>query len=410
MEPKNPSVVVYRAPAALTFYPGNARTHSEEQVAQIAASIEEFGFCNPVLVDGEDGVIAGHGRLLAAMSLGLSEVPCIRLGHLSDVQKRALVIADNRLALSAGWDLDMLAFELAQLSSDGFDLALTGFDLDEIDALLQRATGTAGLTDEDEVPQVERGPAVTLPGNVWLMGAHRLMCGSCADADAVGELMQSDRADLCLSDPPYGLDKSAGSGKNDYVGYVDTRENLEQLAAEWLPIARSVSPVVVFSCGVTNQWIYPEPNWVMCWFYAGGPARSPWGFNCWQPFLCYGNEPGLAAGKGARPDAVDLNIAAHESELDHPCPKPVKLWEWFIERLVFKPAAVIYEPFCGSGTALIAAENERHAVRAMELTPHYVDVAVRRWQAYTGNEARLDGDGRSFDELAAERVAEEVVP
>lgn len=396
--------ILYRAVTDLIPYARNARTHSDAQVLQIAASIREFGFTNPILVDADGGIIAGHGRVMAARKLGLQQVPTIELRHLTDAQRRAYVLADNKLALNAGWDPELLKLEIADLQADGFDLALTGFDGDELATLL--ADPTEGLTDPDETPAVQ-AKAVTEPGDVWVLGRHRLVCGSCTDMVAVDAAMNGDTADLCLTDPPYGLGKGKESGKNDYAEYEDTRDNLINLAKDWLPIARTVAKVVVFSPGVTNQWLYPEPNWVMCWFYGGGQLRSPWGFNCWQPFLCYGKEPGLAAGRGARPDAIDMNTPANAADINHPCPKPVKLWEWFLERLVFVENAILFEPFSGSGTTIMAAERKNISVRAVELTPVYVDVAVRRWQQFTGKAAVLESDGRTFAEVEAGRAPQE---
>ncbi len=188
---------------ALVPYARNARTHSPAQVAQIAASIREFGFTNPVLIDGQRGVIAGHGRLLAARQLGMDTVPTIELAHLTEAQKRAYVLADNRLALSAGWDDEMLRLELGDLRTEGFDLALTGFDIGEIEALF--ATPTAGLTDPDEVPPVPEVP-VTRSGDIWVLGRHRLICGDSTDATVVEQVLDGVRPHLMATDPPYGVD------------------------------------------------------------------------------------------------------------------------------------------------------------------------------------------------------------
>ena len=374
-------------------YAMNSRTHSEEQVAQIAASIREFGFTNPVLIDKANNLIAGHGRVLAARKLKMDVVPAIIVTGLDENRRRALVIADNQLALNAEWDEEKLVAELQSMSVDM--QKLTGFSEDELLAMLKPAE-IEGLTDEDAVPEAPADPVSRL-GDVWLLGRHRLVCGDCTDADAVELALQGRTADICLTDPPYGLDEKKKSGKNDYGVYKDTLENLISLASGWLPIAREKSAAVVFSPGVTRQWIYPEPNWVICWFYGGGQLRSPWGFNCWQPFLCYGKDPSLKLGKGARPDAVNLNVPANV-DIDHHCPKPVKLWQWFLERLTFSPDAVIYEPFSGSGTTIIAAEQNGLAVAAIELDPAYVDVAVKRWQDFTGETAFLEGEGRTFDD------------
>ena len=382
-------------------YARNSRTHSDAQVAQIAASIKEFGFTNPVLIDADGGIIAGHGRVMAARKLAMDKVQCIRLAHLTEAQRRAYVIADNKLALNAGWDEKMLALEFKDLQAMDFDIELTGFGLGDIDELLAELDATPeGATAADDTPPVQ-AEAITKPGDVWLLGKHRIMCGDSTDADSVALLMNGDKADLCLTDPPYGLGGEKESGKNSYDIYQDSRENLITLAAGWLPIARKISNAVVFSPGVTNAWLYPEPNWVMCWFYGGGPLISSWGFNCWQPFLCYGKDPSLATGNGGRPDAVNLNTPANAGDLDHPCPKPVKLWEWFIGRLSFKSGEIFYEPFSGSGTTIIAAEQTGRRCYAMELSPNYVDVAVRRWQQFTGKRATLEATGAAFPDTVA---------
>ena len=186
-------------------YARNSRTHSDAQVAQIAASMREFGFTNPVLIDADGGIIAGHGRVMAARQLGLADVPCIRLGHLTDAQKRAYVIADNRLALNAGWDDAMLALELRDLMDAGYDVGLTGFELGEIDELLATLDATPeGQTDPDATPPVQ-SEAITRPGDVWVLGRHRIMCGDSTDAGSVALLMGGGVADLLVSDPPYGI-------------------------------------------------------------------------------------------------------------------------------------------------------------------------------------------------------------
>ena len=388
--------------ASLVPYARNARTHSPEQIEQIAASIGEFGFTNPVLVDADGGIIAGHGRVMAAGLLDMAKVPCIRLAHLTDAQRRAYVIADNQIALNAGWNEELLREELLALAGVGFDTELLGFSAEQMAGIMDPPRSAGGLTDPEVVPPAQ-AQAISQVGDIWLLGDHRLLCGDCTDREAVRLLMQGDRADLCLTDPPYGLGAKKASGKNDYAEYIDSRENLIELAKRWLPIAREVSEAVVFSPGVTNQWLYPEPAWVLCWFYGGGQLRSSWGFNCWQPFLCYakddpiascwqpflayGKDPSLASGNGGRPDAVNMNTPANSADVDHPCPKPVALWDWMLKRLVFKHGAVLFEPFNGGGTTIIAAEQAGHRVCAMELTPKYVDVAIRRWQNFTGQRA-----------------------
>lgn len=219
-----------RAVAELIPYARNARTHSDAQVAQIAASIREFGFTNPLLVDAERNVIAGHGRLLAARKLGLTEVPTLELAHLSEAQRRAYVIADNRLALSAGWDDDLLRLELGELQADGFDLALTGFDLDEITGLL--AEPSTGLTDPDDVPAAPEVPVSRL-GDLWLLGRHRLLCGDSTDPATVERVLAGVRPHLMVTDPPYGVEydpawrNRAGLGSTQRVGKVENDDRAD---------------------------------------------------------------------------------------------------------------------------------------------------------------------------------------
>lgn len=374
-------------------YSRNARTHSDAQVAQIAASIREFGFTNPILVDGEHGVIAGHGRLLAARKLGLTEVPTIELAHLSDAQRRAYILADNRLALSAGWDDDMLKIELGELKIEGFDLTLTGFDDNEIAALLN--DGEEGLTDPDDVPEAPINP-VSVLGDVWILGRHRLACGSCTDVGLVERIMGGRQADICLTDPPYGLGDS-NSEKNDYAEYKDTAEGLVDLIAEFLPLAQSIAPVIVLTPGVANVHRYPKPNWIMAWFTPAGVGSGPWGFCCWQPILCFGKDPKLSKGKGRHPDALVHTESGEKN--GHPCAKPIKFWSWLMER-TSEPGALIYEPFSGSGTTLMAAEMTGRNCNAIELSPIYVDIAVKRWEEFTGKKAVNESDGRTFSEVS----------
>jgi hypothetical protein len=385
--------ITYLPASDLVPYANNARTHTDEQIAQIAASIREFGFTNPLLVDEKNSIIAGHGRLMASRMLKIDAVPTIILGGLTDAQKKALVIADNKLALNAGWDTELLKVEIGGLEDMGFDLSLTGFGEDELALFFN--DGTEGLTDPDDVPEAPVDP-ISVMGDVWVLGQHRLMCGDSGSQSDVEKLLEGNRASVTLTDPPYGLGSDIASKKNNYQEFNDTRENVVELAQRWLPLAIKQSDAVVFSPGVTNQWIYPEPSWVICWFYGGGQLRSSWGFNCWQPFLCYGKDPSLSSGNGGRPDAVNLNVPANSADIDHPCPKPVALWLWLMERLCFSKTDTIYDPFSGSGTTLIAGEKKNIAVKAMEITPYYVDVAINRWQDFTGLQAVHAESGEVF--------------
>jgi DNA modification methylase len=227
--------IIQRKTADLIPYANNARTHSEQQVLQIAASIKEFGFNSAVLVDGENGIIAGHGRVLAAKKLGLDEVPIIELKHLTKTQKKAYILADNRLALNSGWDNDLLALELGELSDDGFDLDLLGFDDTEL-SLLDEVEQTEGLTDEDATPNVPIEP-VTKLGDVWLCGNHRVMCGDSTSIDAVNKLMDGNKADMVFTDPPYGMKKENEGVLNDNLNYDD----LLDFNREWIPLSFAVT-------------------------------------------------------------------------------------------------------------------------------------------------------------------------
>ena len=392
-----PADAVERRPvAALVPYARNARTHSDAQVAQIAASIREWGWTTPVLVDEAGGIIAGHGRVMAARTLGIADVPVMVARGWSDAQKKAYVLADNKLALNAGWDEALLRVELEDLKFEGFDLGLTGFADLELAALL--AETTEGLTDPDDVPDAPVEP-VTAPGDVWVLGRHRIVCGDSTIADCVAVALNGVKPRLCLTDPPYGIGDTK-SEKNDYVEYDDTRHNLISTVGGFLPLAQAECSVVVVTPGNGNTSLYPTPTWTMAWFTPAGVGRGPWGFCCWQPILCYGKDPKLALGKGCHPDAI---VHTESSEdFGHPCSKPIKFWCWLMER-TSEQADVIYEPFSGSGTTIIAAEMTGRACHAIELSPAYVDVAVKRWQAFTGQVATLEGDGRSFTEVEHER-------
>lgn len=400
------------APDQLLANPQNWRRHPKEQLQALEGMLDAVGWVQRVIVNRTTGhLVDGHARVELALKRDEPQVPVLYV-ELSADEERVVLAALDPIGGLASTDQAMLDELLNGVESgnDALDWMLASLRTDQ----------TPEKKPEAALPEIVETPPVSRRGDVWLLGEHRLMCGSCTDEEAVAHLLRGEQADLCLTDPPYGLGDRKASGKNDYIEYVDSRENLVQLAREWLPIARKVSRVVVFSPGVTNQWLYPEPAWVMCWFYGGGQLRSSWGFNCWQPFLfygaeswgvsawepflAYGKDPSLAAGMGGRPDAVNLNTPANAADIDHPCPKPVALWDWMIGRLVFKPKATFYEPFSGSGTTLIAAEPFGHKVRAMELTAKYVDVAVQRWQNFTGQKATLEGDGRTFAEVEAERL------
>jgi hypothetical protein len=373
----------------LVPWPRNPRQIRKDQAKRLRESFEQFGQVETIAIGPGCEVYNGHQRLAVLMEqhgAGYEVEVRVSSRPLSEKEREKLTVFLHEGA-AGEWNMDELAnWDLGDLADWGFDLDARGLEL-PVD---EPPDEPGAQVDKAEELRAKWGVE---PGQLWQLGEHRLICGDCTDAAVVARLMGGEKAAICLTDPPYGLGEGKASGKNNYDQYEDTRENLIELAAGWLPIAREISKVVVFSPGVTNAWIYPEADWIMCWFYGGGQLRSSWGFNCWQPFLCYGKDPSLAAGRGGRPDAVDMNTPANAKDIDHPCPKPVKLWEWFIERLSFGDGDVFYEPFCGSGTTIIACENLKRKCRAIELDPKYVAVALERWATMTHREPKLvEGD------------------
>lgn len=417
--PWMPSSVALRAVESLIPYARNARTHSAAQVAQIAASIREFGWTNPVLVAADGTIIAGHGRVLAARQLGLVEVPTIELGHLSETQRRALVLADNQLALTAGWDDEMLATELRALLDDGFALPLLGFDDDVVAGLL--AEPTEGLTDPDDTPDVQ-AQAIAVLGDVWLLGSHRLVCGDSTDADTVAKCLGAVKPHLMVTDPPYGVEYDAtwrgkaghaSLGKNR-TGIVEHDDRADWRDA-WALFPGSIAYVwhgglmagivaeSLTSCdfALRSQIIWNKTVMAM--------GRGDYH---WKHEPCWYAVRGTGAWAGDRrqttvwdfPSPLHIMSGSKEVKTPHPTQKPVECMKRPIENNS-SPGQAVYEPFSGSGTTIIAGEMTARSVHAIELNPAYVDVAIRRWQAFTGKQATLEGDGRTFDELAAERTA-----
>ena len=369
-------------------YVNNARTHNEEQVIQIAASIKEFGFTNPVLIDGDNGIIAGHGRLMAAKKLGLEEVPTIELSHLSEAQRKAYILADNKLALNSGWDNDLLAIEFAELGALGFDLELTGFTLDEIDALTPEEI-PLGLTDEDSVPELPEEP-VTKLGDVWLCGNHRVMCGDSTSIDAVEKLMDGTYPDLVHTDPPYGMNAVTKSGvlsknyKTDIIGddNPDIAKDAFQLIIGLYPEAKQIWWGANYYCSVL-----PDSECWLVWDKNNGQSDQTDCELAWANF---------------RSVVRQFTQASEKTNRVHPTQKPVSLMEWIIKR--FKLSSnTIADYFGGSGSTLIAAEKNGLQCFIMEFDPKYCDVIVKRWQEFTGKEATLESTGETFGVINGSR-------
>ena len=347
--------------------PNNPRVIKDDKFKKLVQSIKELpemAEVRPVVVNTDMVVLGGNMRLKAMREAGWKDVP-IQVVDWDEDKQRQFIIKDN---VSGGeWDWEMLANEWDADELQEWGLDLPDMKVEELEA----------EEDDFDVPEGGIETDIVL-GDLFEIGQHRLLCGDSTDSDQVAKLMNGEKADCCLTDPPYGLGEKKKSGKNDYSAFEDTLENVKSMAVLWLPLAIKYSKFVVFSPGVTRQWIYPEPNWVICWFYGGGQLRSSWGFNCWQPFLCYGKDPSLAQGKGARPDAVDMNTPSNSGDINHPCPKPIKLWEWLFNRLSFTDRELFYEPFSGSGTTHIVAHQLNRKCYGMELDPKYCQVIVDR--------------------------------
>jgi len=408
--------------ASLIPYARNSRTHSDAQVAKIAASIREFGFLNPIIVDGDSGIIAGHGRLMAAHKLGLDEVPTVQAAHLTEAQKRAYVIADNRLALDAGWDIDMLKVELADLNLADFDLSLTGFDADELANFL--AEPTEGLTDDDAVPDVPAVP-VTVEGDVWLLGRHRLMCGDSTSIDAVERLMAGQKADMVFTSPPYNADAKAGQGdifnKKKSVklyadGYSDKLPSQEYVdfAASVLEICFAVTDGFIFwnvSYNAKSRFEYIQqisnrlPYLVeqVCWKKSSTIPFKGSLMRDWEPIYVFSTNKQPVAVKEVTSNFWQVSNTGAQAE-NHKACFPVELPQRGIG-IVAKNTGVVFEPFGGSGSTLIACEKTDRDCYMMELDPKYCDVIITRWQDFTGQTATLESTGQAFGELKAERVA-----
>jgi DNA modification methylase len=407
--------IAWRSLGDLIPYARNPRTHSDAQVAQIAASIREFGWTNPVLVDGENGIIAGHGRVMAARKLGLERVPVIELAHMSEAQKRAYVLADNQLALNAGWDDELLRLELADLSEVGFDLGLIGFGEGELERLL--AGGKEGLTEDDEAPALPE-QAVTQPGDVWVLGEHRVLCGDATVLADVERVLGGQLADMTFTDPPYNVDyanspKDRLRGKHRPILNDDLGSGFEAFLLDACTNILSVTKGGTYICMSSS-----ELHTLQRAFTAAGGK--------WSTFVIWAKhtftlgradyqrqyEPilyGWPAGHerywcGAR-DQGDVWFIDKPARNDlHPTMKPVALVERAI-RNSSKSRDIVLDSFGGSGSTLIACEKAGRQARLVELDPKYCDVIAQRWQDWAGAEAVLDGGDQTFGEIAGSREA-----
>lgn len=397
------SEIVYRATSALIPYARNSRTHSQQQTQQIASSIKEFGFTNPILIDESNGIIAGHGRVLAAQLLGMEEIPCIILAGMSEAKKRAYVIADNKLALNAGWNEEMLRLEFQDLNEMGFDLDLTGFSAEEIDKLMPKQV--EGLTDEDAVPEVPAEP-VTVLGDIWILGDHRLMCGDSTSIDAVEKLMDGQKADMWLTDPPYNVAYEGSKGlkiQNDNMGDDDFRQFLRDcyVAADTV-----MKPGAVFyiwhsdSEGYNFRGAAKDAGWIVrqCLIWKKSSLVMGRQDYHWKHEPClYGWKDGsghLWAADRKQTTVLEFDKPSRNGE--HPTMKPVELFAYQMMNNT-KCQDIVLDSFGGSGTTAIAAEKNGRRAFMMELDPKYCDVIIKRWQEFTGKQAVHAETGEVFD-------------
>ena len=401
----------YKPLEMLIPYARNARQHSDAQVAQIAASIREFGWAAPIIVDAQSNVIAGHGRLLAARKLGLAEVPVVSMDHLSDTQRRALILADNKIAENATWDEAVLGVELAALSEAGFELGLTGFSQDEWERLIEGdLSDEKGLTDEDAVPEVSEH-AVTKPGDIWILGDHKLLCGDATKADDFKALLGDELVDMTFTDPPYNVnyantakDKMRGKNRpimNDNLGegfgsfLFDACDNILARTKGAVYIAMSSSELDTLqgafraAGGKWSTFII----WAKNTFTLGRADYQ----RQYEPIL-YGWRDGTDHyWCGARDQGDVWHINKPQKNDLHPTMKPVELVERAV-RNSSKTRDLVLDPFGGSGSTLIACEKSGRRARLIELDPKYVDVIVKRWEAFSGCKAVLNDGQRVFGE------------
>ena len=384
--------------ADLIPYLNNSRTHTEEQINQVAASIKEFGFTNPVLIDDDNGIIAGHGRVMAAQKLNINDVPCIVLSGLTKAQKKAYVIADNQLALNSGWDLDMLKLEVESLKELEFDIDLLGFDDDFLDDLMP-IEESEGLTDENNVPEPPETP-VSVLGDIWQLGDHRLMCGDSTSIDAVNRLMGGEKVHMIFTDPPYNVAFNGRSGKHDVI----KNDNLSDSE-----FGRFIDDVIQTIKAINPKAYYIWCNWDFYGVLQGKldyKSCIVWAKNVFGMGNGYRHQHEFCLFNGK----IDENIK-NESDLwnekkdhgyVHPTQKPVGLSVRAFGNHI--KLTNVLDLFGGSGSTLIGAEQTRRKAFLMELDEKYVDVIIKRWQEYTGKKAVHIESGKTYLELKQERV------
>lgn len=362
--------IKFISPLKLKPYETNPRLN-EKAVDQCAASITAFGFANPISVDKDLVVICGHTRLKASLKLELETVPVIILSDLTPEKVLAYRLADNKVSELSEWDEDMLALELEKI--DDLDMSIFGFEFKE----------EKKPVDPDLIAKPPKKP-VTKIGDIWTLGKHRLLCGDSTSEKDFLKLTDGVSPDLCFTDPPYGVGL-------EYDTHEDSQDGLKKLIDGFFPIVKKYCRTIAITPGTRNVFLYERPDWILCWFTGSGVAWTAYGFSCWQPFLLYGKDPKLSDGEGSHPDGFQLLPSGTDNEqknaLDHSCPKPFSVWLRFLERFTTKKTKTIYDPFTGSGTSIVCAEELGLQSFGMEISPNYCDVIVDRWQRFTGKKA-----------------------
>lgn len=387
--------IIYKKVQDLIPYVNNSRTHSEEQVNQICASINEFGFTNPLLIDEKDSIIAGHGRLMASKKLGIEEVPCIVLEGLTEAQKKAYIIADNKMALNAGWDEELLKIELENLKELDFDLDLIGFNIDELDDILGKNEEEPEIEEDDFEVEVPEEPKAKL-GDIYQLGNHRLMCGDSTSIDDVEKLMNGVKADMVFTDPPYGYNYQ--SNMRTKTEKFDVLMNDDKILDFMTPL-KIVNDGFVFVCTtwkVLDKWIplfneyYDLSNMIIWNKGGGGIGDLKHTFSTdYEIILCSNNEKEIT---GKRIGSVWSIGKDNANYYVHATQKPIELSATAI-RNVTKENDIVLDVFGGSGSTLIACEQLNRNCYMMELDPKYIDVIIDRWEQYTGQKSVLLNKG-----------------
>jgi DNA modification methylase len=404
-------------------YQNNARTHSEDQIKEIVNSIKEFGFNNPILIDEKKMIIAGHGRLLAAALMGLNEVPTIELKGLSETKKRAYILADNRIALNAGWSSDKLQQEFEALLADNFDITLTGFTSDEINSFLNPEVLMEGLTDQDSVPSIEQN-IISKLNDVWLLGNHRLMCGDSTNPNNVDLLLNNEKPNLMITDPPYGVNYEAGWRAKAKNVKATSRENNNSLKNDnqydwheayslfegnimYVWHASAFTDLVMEGIRKCDFEIKQQIIWNKN-VHALSRSDYHWKHEpCWYAIRKNVNH----SWNGSRKEMTvwDIKSIIFEKEkTEHPTQKPVEIYLIPIENHT-KFNDFIYDPFGGSGTLIIACEKTNRKALIMEIDPKFCDVIIKRWQNFTGKKAILESTQQTFEEIANACQEKEII-